>query len=212
MKAGDRPPRPPAIPEPAFVDLLAAYRDPRRHYHGLGHIEAMLAGLQDCRPLLHDAEAVELAIWFHDAVYDAASPDNEERSADLAREVLAGQLEQERLEQVAALILATRRHELAGLAGRPQSDMAYFLDLDLQILGAEAARFDAYEAAVRREYAHVPEAAWRTGRAAVLQRFRARRRLYFSDLFAEKLEEGARANLARSLAKLTEDEPPQASV
>lgn len=213
MNPGNSPSRPTAIPEPAFAELLAAYRDPRRHYHDLGHIEAMLTGLQDCRPLLHDAEAIELAIWFHDAVYDAAAPDNEERSADLARQVLAGQLEQGRLRQVVALILATRKHELAGDGGlRERADTAYFLDLDLQILGAEAARFDTYEAAVRREYAHVPEAAWRIGRAAVLRRFMARPRLYFSDLFAEKLEERARANLARSLASLTGGEPPQASV
>lgn len=218
MNAGDHLSRPSAIPGPAFAELLAAYRDSRRHYHDVGHIEAMLAGLRDCRSLLHDVEAVELAIWFHDAVYDAAAPDNEERSADLARQVLAGRLEQGRLEQVAALILATRKHELASSgetqepADRERSDMAYFLDLDLQILGTEATRFDAYETAVRREYAHVPEAAWRIGRATVLRRFMARPRLYFSDLFAEKLEERARANLARSLAKLTEGEPPQASV
>lgn len=213
MNPGDGPSRPAAIPEPAFAELLTAYRDPRRHYHDIGHIEAMLAGLQDCRALLHDAEAVQLAIWFHDAVYDAAAPDNEERSADLARQVLAGQLEQERLRQVVMLILATRKHELAGdRSPRERADMAYFLDLDLQILGAEATRFDAYEAAVRREYAHVPDAAWRIGRAAVLRRFMARPRLYFTDLFAEKLEEGARDNLARSFAKLTEDDPSQASV
>lgn len=213
MSVGDSPSRPPAIPEPAFADVLAAYQDPRRHYHGLGHIGGMLADLRDCRSLLHDAEAVELAIWFHDAVYDAAAPDNEERSADLARQVLGRRLEPERLERVAALILATKKHELTDGAGAEErSDLAYFLDLDLQILGAEAERFDAYEAAVRREYAHVPETAWRIGRAAVLQRFMARPRLYFSDLFAEKLEERARVNLARSLANLSGDQPPQASV
>ena len=218
MSTGNPLSRPPAIPEPAFAELLAAYRDPRRHYHDLDHIEAMLAGLEYCRAFLHDAKAVELAIWFHDAIYDAAAPDNEERSADLARQVLGGQLDPERQERVTALILATRKHELAD-QGRTQeparqerSDMAYFLDLDLQILGAEAARFDAYEAAVRREYVHVTEAAWRIGRAAVLRRFMARPRLYFSNLFAERLEERARANLARSLAKLSEGKPPQASV
>ncbi|WP_448953596.1 HD domain-containing protein [Labrys neptuniae] len=205
--------RPSAIPEPAFADLLAAYGDPGRHYHGLAHIEAMLAGLKECRALLHDAEAVELAIWFHDAVYDASAADNEERSADLARQVLAQRLEPSRLEQVGALILATRKHELAGDIGTPErSDMAYFLDLDLKILGAEPALFAAYEVAVRREYAHVPDAAWRTGRAAVLQRFMARARLYFSDVFAERLELRARENLARSLESLTDSAPPQASV
>ena len=213
MSVGDHLSRPPAISEPAFAELLTAYRDPRRHYHDIGHIEAMLAGFQDCRPLLHDAGAIELAIWFHDAVYDAAAPDNEERSADLARQVLDRRLEPERLERVAALILATKKHEFTdGTGAEERSDLAYFLDLDLQILGAEAERFDAYEAAVRREYAHVPETAWRIGRTTVLQRFMVRSRLYFSNLFAEKLEERARANLARSLANLSGDQPPQASV
>jgi predicted metal-dependent HD superfamily phosphohydrolase len=195
--------RPSAIAADAFAALLAAYAAPERYYHGLAHIEAMLEAMGRCRHLLHDAEAVELAIWFHDAVYDAKASDNEEKSAALARQVLQDSLAPTRLARIEALILATKRHELDRVASKGErSDMAHFLDLDLHILGAAPAVFDTYEAAVRLEYAHVGEAAWRVGRAAVLQRFAARPRLYFSAFFAEQLEERARANLAHSIEKL----------
>jgi predicted metal-dependent HD superfamily phosphohydrolase len=195
--------RPPPLPERRFTSLLEAYAQPRRHYHGLAHIEAMLMGLQQCRRLLHDPEAVELAVWFHDAVYDARAGDNEESSAVLARDALKERVEPVRLAKIEAFILATKRHELAGTSCEDdRSDLAHFLDLDLQILGAPANQFDAYEAAVRLEYAHVEDAAWRLGRAAVLQRFAARPGLYFSPFFAERLDRQARDNLTRSLARL----------
>ena len=82
--------RPSALPAVSFAVLPAAYLEPERHYHNVGHVEAMLNGMGQCRPLLHDAEAVERAIWFHDVVYDARAGDNEERSAAFAGKLLRG--------------------------------------------------------------------------------------------------------------------------
>lgn len=76
------------------------------------------------------------------------------------------------------------------------------LDLDLAVLGAPRAIYDAYAAAIRREYAMVPDAAWRTGRAGVLDRFLDRPRLYQTGHFHERLESAARANLADEAAAL----------
>ena len=195
--------RPLAIPEPEFAELVAAYGQPQRHYHTLSHISALLTGMENCRALLNDVEAVELAIWFHDAIYDPQANDNEERSASLARNILKERLIPQQLERVCALILATKKHEIDSVTAKlAASDAAYFLDLDLQILGAESEYYDDYEAAVRREYHYLPDSVWREGRSAVLQRFLARPRLYFSDFFADKLEKRARENLAHSLEKL----------
>ncbi|TJX20276.1 MAG: hypothetical protein E5W21_34370, partial [Mesorhizobium sp.] len=71
----------PLIDEPLKSELSALYRATDRRYHGLAHIEAMLELAADYRRLLHDPEAVEAAIWFHDAIYDSRAKDNEAQSA-----------------------------------------------------------------------------------------------------------------------------------
>jgi predicted metal-dependent HD superfamily phosphohydrolase len=141
---------------------------------------------------------VELALWFHDAVYDARRQDNEERSAGwAARSVLAAGCAEPVAQRVQALVLATRGHEDGG-----DPDAALLLDIDLAILGAAPARFAEYERQVRAEYAHVPDAQFRAGRAAILAGFQARPHLYRTAPFRDALEQRARANIARSLAAL----------
>ena len=101
------------------------------------------------------------------------------------------------------MIEATATHALPDpddkAAGR---DAALFLDMDLSILGASPVEFDAYEAAVRREYGWVEEKAWRAGRAAVLEKFLARPHIFHTEAFRQRFEAQARKNLARSLAAL----------
>ncbi|NJN35360.1 MAG: hypothetical protein HC817_15010 [Saprospiraceae bacterium] len=73
----------------AFDDLVKAYDSPRRFYHDLTHIVALLKMWEIKKAHFLDPDVVYLAIWFHDAVYDAWKSDNEERSADLARVFLS---------------------------------------------------------------------------------------------------------------------------
>jgi predicted metal-dependent HD superfamily phosphohydrolase len=101
------------------------------------------------------------------------------------------------------MIIATAKHELADtLAGTDRSDTAHFLDMDLAILGAPEHHFTRYEAQIRKEYAHVSDTGFRTGRAAILCRFLARERLYFSEWGSNQFEDRARSNLKRSIAAL----------
>ena len=193
----------PLIDAPLKHELSALYRAEGRHYHNLAHIEAMLALVADYRALLHDPEAVEAAIWFHDAIYDSRAKDNEARSAALAAEKLAGRTNAERLDQIVAMIVATATHELPGLADKEADrDAALFLDMDLSILGASPEAFDAYEQAVRREYGWVEEPMWRAGRGAVLNTFLARPRIFHTEEFQQRFEPQARQNMARSLEAL----------
>jgi predicted metal-dependent HD superfamily phosphohydrolase len=140
---------------------------------------------------------VELALWFHDAEYDPQRRDNEERSAEWARaSVLAAGCAPEVAQRVADLVLATRTHTVAG----DDADAALLLDIDLAILAAAPGRFADYERQIRLEYAHVPDDAFRTGRAKVLRGFLQRERIYRTEPFHAALEARARANLAASLA------------
>ena len=184
-------------------ELSALYRAPGRHYHGLAHVEALLALAREYLADLADRQAVEAAIWFHDAIYDSRRSDNEARSAALAAAKLAPRVEPARLSRITAMIEATATHVLPDLGDEAATrDAAFFLDMDLSILGAPQSAFDSYEAGVRREYAWVGDEAWRSGRAAVLRKFLARPTIFHTDAFRQRYEAVARKNIARSIAAL----------
>jgi predicted metal-dependent HD superfamily phosphohydrolase len=192
------------------TELSALYSQPGRHYHGLAHVEALLALAREYRADLADPQAVEAAIWFHDAVYDSRRSDNETRSAALATEMLALRVEPARLSRITAMIAATATHALPTLGDEAATrDAAFFLDMDLSILGAPKGVFDSYEAAVRREYAWVDDKAWRTGRAAVLRKFLARPTIFYTEAFRRRFEAEARRNIARSIAALAHSIGPK---
>jgi predicted metal-dependent HD superfamily phosphohydrolase len=191
------------ITAPLRAELAAAYTAPDRHYHDLRHIEALLGLADACGDAIIDREAVEAAIWFHDAVYDTRREDNEERSAALAEERLAGTASVERIARIAAMIRATAGHARPDFSGGPAAqDCALFLDMDLSILGSPEADFDAYEADVRREYDWVTDEQWRQGRRAVLAGLLARPAIYATERFRASHEATARSNLARAIARL----------
>lgn len=172
--------------------LVAAYSEPQRHYHTLQHLRECLAHFEAASALARRPAEVELALWFHDAVYAPQRKDNEERSADWARaSVLAAGCAADVADRVHALVLATKTH----VAGDGDADAALLLDIDLAILGAAPARFAQYEQQIRAEYAHVPEPEFRARRHDVLQGFLARERIYCTRAFHEALDARARANL-----------------
>ncbi|RWC31144.1 MAG: hypothetical protein EOS27_10885 [Mesorhizobium sp.] len=193
----------PLIDDALKSELSALYRAPGRHYHNLAHIEAMLALAGDYRRLLADPKAIETAIWFHDAIYDSKAKDNEAQSAALAEKKLAGRADPSRLDRISAMIVATATHQLPPFDDAAATrDAALFLDMDLSILGAAPDAFDAYERAVRREYAWVEEPMWRAGRSAVLKNFLARPHIFHTEEFRQRFEPLARENMARSLQAL----------
>jgi predicted metal-dependent HD superfamily phosphohydrolase len=191
------------LSEEVRARLVGIYTGPDRHYHDLRHIKAMLALAEEHAGEISDHEALEAAIWFHDAVYDTRKADNEEESAKFATQLLAGAAAADRLEFIAAMIRASAKHAIPGsIHGAAAKDCALFLDMDLAILGSTAAEFDAYERAVRLEYGWVPEEAWIVGRSQVLRGFLAGPFIYATLQFRKSHEAAARSNLTRSLASL----------
>ncbi len=187
------------VPPPLVLEtLVEKYSEPARAYHNSAHIDFCLHQLDDVSTHLAEPHLVEMAIWFHDAIYEARAADNEARSAAWAVEVLrtAG-AEPHQTQRVRELILATSHTQPA-----TDADMALLLDIDLAILGQAAAQFDQYETAIRQEYAWVPLERYISGRGQVLQSFLERPRIYTSPHFYRRYEEPARANLARALADL----------
>jgi len=167
-----------------------------RHYHTLTHLDACLREFDDMRDLALRPGEVELALWFHDAVYRSWRRDNEQRSAHLAADLLRS-APTESVERIRQMILATTHHddELAG-------DTALVTDIDLSILGQPAETYVPFERAIRREYWWVPRARYVAGRRRVLEGFLARSTIYRHDRFHEKYESRARANIAAALQQL----------
>lgn len=187
------------VPDPPLLErLLHAWREPQRHYHTLQHLQECLDHLEGARErALHPGEA-SLALWFHDAVYDPRRHDNEQRSAEWAREcLLASGADDTCADRVHALVMATR-HDAVPVAG----DAPLVVAIDLAILGAPRERFDEYERQVRLEYGHVEDEAYRAGRGRILRALLGRPAIYSTPLFRDRFEAAARANLARSLAHL----------
>jgi predicted metal-dependent HD superfamily phosphohydrolase len=185
-------------PGPVYEELVARYAEPHRYYHNLRHIAECLAEFDGARRLAVEPLALELALWFHDVVYDTHAPDNEEQSAEWARRRIdeaggGAQLS----ESVATLVLATKAHEASRHADAP-----LLIDVDLSILGQGKERFQEYEAQIRREYEWVPEATFAAKRAEILERFLARKRIYSTEPFFAKYEQQARANLQDSVRTL----------
>lgn len=183
-----------------FERLIESYSEGHRKYHTMQHLEECFALLDRVGSWAERAAEVELALWFHDAIYDTRRKDNEQRSAAWAREcAVAAGLTEEQAGRVYELIMATMHDAVP--VGR---DAEVLVDIDLGILGTDVARFDEYEIQVREEYAWVPEPLYRAARRQVLEGFTEREWIYSTEYFLSTYEFQARANLARSLARLKE--------
>jgi len=188
---------------PAFDRLAARYVEPGRAYHTMRHVLSCLTELDRVRRTSAQPLAVEFALWFHDAVYDPKAPDNEARSAALLREeARLMRIDVGLAQQAVALIGATAHLGVEGYAP-VQGDAALVRDIDLAVLGSSPRRFDAYDRGIRREYSHLSEAEWISGRKTVLEGFLGLRRIYATDIFRDRLEARARSNLSRGLARLS---------
>jgi predicted metal-dependent HD superfamily phosphohydrolase len=187
--------------------LVAAYWEPQRHYHNLHHIEDCQTEFDRVRHLVREPEAMELALWFHDAVYDPKASDNEERSADLAEACLVEVgVSKSFVESVRKLIMVTKRHD-----AEPGSDEAVMVDVDLSILGQEEERFWLYEEQIRREYEWVPAEIFAAKRAEILERFLTRKWIFNTEFFRQKYEHKARRNLEASIKSLRREPPRERS-
>lgn len=169
--------------------LLECYAEPQRAYHTMQHLEECLLLLDDAKAtgLIAQPDLIEMALWFHDAVYDPQGGENEELSAKMALEALGNH---EMAREVARLILLTKSH-------RPGDgpDDAWIIDIDLSIFAQPMKRVLEYERQIRAEYAWVPQAVYAEKRAEILTGFLKREHIYLTAWARERLESQARANL-----------------
>jgi len=179
-----------------FAELHDRYTAPFRRFHNLDHIDDCLHRVDEVAQLLHDPGAVELAIWFHDAVYDVGSGTNERRSAEMFIALSAGARFGLR-HRVCSLIMATRHAWIV-----QGNDRSFIVDIDLSGFGAPWDEFIESGARLREESSAISDAQYLAGQVRFLDRLRQRRHFFATDYFRDRYEATARENLRRLLADL----------
>ena len=179
--------------------LQSAHKVPPRAYHNLDHVLACLAEFDRVRHLAEKPDAVEVALWFHDSVYNPRYAENEEASAIMAKGWLDDSGAPAELGLAVAELIFKTRHDL----GDPPEtvDQKLIVDVDLSILGQAAEVFDEYENKIREEYDWVDWEVYRVRRPEILGRFLERDRIYFTSEFRDRYEAAARSNLKRSIQR-----------
>jgi predicted metal-dependent HD superfamily phosphohydrolase len=191
------------VASPPSPDGAAVYAELRRlldasfrRYHTLEHVHDCLRRLDKVAALLNDPDAVELALWFHDAVYEMDAGTNEQRSAELFAKLAKGADPAFR-RRVGALIMATRH-----LGGERDHDRRFMVDIDLAGFGAPWKEFMRNGALLREESPKKTDDQYHRGQFWFLQRLQRRRHFFATQYFRERYEAKARDNLRRLLADL----------
>jgi predicted metal-dependent HD superfamily phosphohydrolase len=204
----------PSLSETWSTAFIARYTELQRHYHTVNHVAAMLGCLDKHQHEVSDPLAVELAIIFHDWIYDPQGKKNEAESIvefeTRAKEI---QLDKGLTAKVSRFIDATVAHQIGeSVPSDEKSDLSFFLDFDLEVLSRNWEDYSTYAKQIRQEYICYNDEEYRSGRARVLRNFLARERIYFSKPFYEASETVARDNLQREIESLETTSKPEVSL
>ena len=182
-----------------YADLIKVHSQSHRAYHTLDHIAACLNHLDQLRELTDRPDEIEMALWFHDAIYKPMSSTNEEDSADWAADWLEMRgASNPVIARITDHILDTKHHDAPA-----NRDGQYMLDIDLSILGTRDSVYDIYEKNIRFEYKRVPVFIYRKKRREILKQFLKNERVFTTDYFHTRYEAQARENLRRAIAQLS---------
>ena len=182
-----------------FNALVSAYSEKVRYYHTIEHLEACLENLDRCAELADHLHEIELALWFHDAIYWPLSGENELKSADWAGSFLSKNgASSDQVSRVHKLVMTTQHPSEPG-----SKDESILLDIDLAILGADSETYEAFERGVRREYRLIPAFIFRRKRAELLRSFLERPQIYHTEPFRSQLEARARENMSNAISRLS---------
>lgn len=194
-----------------FIQLVYYYNQPNRRYHDLGHIRKMLNKFDEIKHLLNNPDAVELAIWFHDAIYETWANDNEIRSADLAsyfiRELLG--LARELANKTCYLIERTQYFSHDDMWKPRTPDSKYFVDIDLWVgLGGDYQEFQINKSLTALEYEWREKAnpeGFKKRRLEIFLILYKRAPFYLTRYFRERYEMKTKGNLEFAIKELEEE-------
>ena len=183
--------------EPAHGRLIELYGEPHRHYHTLNHIRHCQREFDGAAALMTDPDAVEMALWFHDAIYQSGAKDNERRSADLFRQWSGEHANPVFQQRVDNLIMATTHREPPD-----RGDAQFLVDIDLSSFGLPWEVCERDGRLIRAEFAEVADDQYYPGHLRFLRTLQDRSTFFCTEFFQQRYEPVARANLARIIADL----------
>jgi predicted metal-dependent HD superfamily phosphohydrolase len=173
--------------------LVDAYNEPQRRYHTLAHIDHCLAIFDQCKSLTANPDALEIAVWFHDVIFEPGKRENEALSAELYQDLSADVHDNETRGLVVRLIMATL-HDGSSL---DDSDAGYMVDIDLSGFGLPWEDFLRDSRHLREESAQLSDAEYYQRQRDFQACLLARPRFYVTDFFSQRYEQQARGNLTR---------------
>lgn len=174
--------------------IISKHQELHRHYHNTRHLAFCLSQLSEARGEMANPDVVELALWFHDAVYVPNALDNEEKSAALFVEMAQGQLSDDMIQAIAEIIPATCHQKPPRT-----SEEAFVLDIDLASIGLPWEEFNRDNEALRAEAPRIHDNLYYEGKVAFLSALLERENIYYTDYFSAKFEQQARFNIKRYL-------------
>lgn len=179
--------------------VTSVHSKKNRYYHNLTHLEHLYQSLIPIQHKIKDWDMILFALFYHDYVYNVLKKDNEEQSAKKAVEILNSlSIDTDRIYLCNAIILATKVHNVA-----KNSDINYFTDADLSILGSDWKDYEIYFKNVRKEYKYYPDFMYNKGRIKVLTHFINMPAIFKSDHFYKKFEAEAKKNLQQEIDLLS---------
>jgi predicted metal-dependent HD superfamily phosphohydrolase len=183
-----------------WFEIKNGYTEKNRFYHNLSHIYNLLKYAVTLREKIKNFDNLLFATWYHDIIYKSTKKDNEEKSALLAKKRLELlKIDKETIQIVQKLIISTKKHQVFL---NKNNDNAYFLDMDMAILGTNWNIYHNYLKNIRKEYAIFPNFMYKKGRIKVLKHFLERDTLYFTEYFKTRFETQARKNIKKEIELL----------
>ena len=181
-----------------FDELAALYGEPHRRYHTAEHIEYCLRQFDLAADRMDERDSVEMALWFHDAIYDIPAKENELRSAELFAARARGRGSERFRSNVHRLVMATTH-----LDPPPATvDESFIVDIDLSSFGRPWEEFLDDSRAVRAELPHLSDTEFYPRQRRFLESLAARPVFCFTEFFRDRHEARARRNIERLCAKL----------
>ena len=190
----------PTLIAASWKDIEQHYTQKNRAYHNLTHLQNMFQELQQYEQHIEDIDVLKFSIWYHDIIYKALKKDNEERSADFAKNILSQtSLVPDQIEKCYQQILSTKTHQSTDSTNLDEQLM---IDFDLEILSRDWETYKTYCQQIRKEYWMYPGPLFRKGRKQAMQHFLERPNIYQSSFYQQEKEAQARANIQRELREL----------
>ncbi len=178
----------------AWEAVSGGYGEAHRRYHTPAHIDHCLGQFDLARGVIDSADAVEMAIWFHDVVYDSGAADNERRSADLFLELAGDGFSADFRSLIDELVMVTVHRN------PPVTDaQCYVVDIDLSSFGLPWEEFVRDSVAVREEFPHLSDADYYPRQREFMESLLARPQFCFTDFFRARHQQRARTNIRRHL-------------